>query len=84
MTGTSEVLVAAVQLLGMDGVEIAHDVEEVTYFHLLLDAHEIVFSNGIPSESLYLGTQARATLTVEALAEIRMIFPEVMAKEFTP
>ena len=84
MAGTSEVLVAAVQLLGMEGIEIAHDVEEVTYFHLLFDAHEIVFSNGVPSESLYLGAMARATLTQEALEEIQTIFPEVRTTEFTP
>lgn len=46
-----EVLAAARRLLKLDGVDVAYDFEEVTYYHILLDNHEIVLANGVPAES---------------------------------
>jgi hypothetical protein len=59
MFGNTEVLVAAKQLLEIEGVDVADDFDDVSYFHLLLDHHEIVYANGVPSESLYLGQEAQ-------------------------
>lgn len=84
LLGENEVLVAAKQLLGLKGIEIAFDVTEVGYVHLLFDSHEIVFANGIPAESLYLGAQAQKSLTPEGRAEIYKLFPEVQQAAFTP
>ena len=42
--GRSEVLLPAEKLIGLPGVDWARDAEEVTYLHLLFDAHEIVFA----------------------------------------
>ena len=52
MFDSVEVLIAAKQLLAIDGVDIAHDFEDVTYFHILFDQHEIVYANGVHSESI--------------------------------
>ncbi|WP_439140517.1 Hint domain-containing protein, partial [Roseicyclus sp.] len=84
MFGCSEVLVAAKDLVTIAGIAIADNVTELSYHHLLFDDHEIVFANGIPAESLYLGTQARKALSPEGLAEIHAIFPEFAAPHFTP
>ncbi len=58
MFGSAEVLVAAKQLLSLDGIDVAQDLETVEYFHILFDRHEIVFAKGTETESLYTGPQA--------------------------
>ncbi|MFO1137571.1 MAG: Hint domain-containing protein [Paracoccus sp. (in: a-proteobacteria)] len=72
-----EILVAAKQLLSLDGVEVAEDVSEVTYVHLMFDRHEIVWANGAETESLYAGPQALRGVGPEALDELFEIFPEL-------
>jgi len=51
MFGCDEVLVAARQLLALDGIEVDESAGPVEYFHLLFDRHEIIFSNGAETES---------------------------------
>lgn len=76
MFGSSEVLVAAKQLLAINGIEqIAADA--VTYFHILFDQHEIVVSNGAETESLYTGAQALKAVGAAARQEILTLFPEL-------
>ncbi len=75
MFGAIEVLVAAKQLLLIDGIDIADDLEEVNYFHILFDQHEIVNSNGAPTESLYTGEEAMKSLGLAARQEIFSLFP---------
>ncbi|MCQ0969878.1 Hint domain-containing protein [Paracoccus sp. TK19116] len=77
MFGTSEVLVAAKQLLSLDGVDYATDLQEVEYVHFMFDTHEVVVSNGAESESLYAGPQALKSLDTNALRELVAIFPEL-------
>ena len=75
--GASEVLVAAKQLLSLDGIEIAEDLPEVEYFHILFDQHEIILSNGAETESLYTGVEALKFVGPAARKEIFAIFPEL-------
>lgn len=77
MFGAVEVLVAAKQLLLIDGIDIADDLEEVGYFHILFDQHEIVNSNGAPTESLYTGPEAMKSFGPAARQEIFALFPEL-------
>ncbi len=84
MANASEILVPAVKLLGLLGIARAEDFEEVTYYHLLFDRHEIVFSNGVPSESLHLGTQAQMALGQPAWEEITTLFPHLTRAEGAP
>ena len=79
MFGTDEVLVAAKHLLSLDGVELAEDVTEVTYVHVLFDRHEVVYAEGAQSESLYTGEQALRAVGDSARAEIFALFPELAA-----
>lgn len=70
----TEVLVPALHLVGMAGVTRA-PMAEVTYLHLLLDRHEIVFSEGALSESFHPASQMLAG--DRALrAEIAAFFPD--------
>lgn len=73
----AEVLIAAKHLLGMDGIEIADDLAGVDYFHLLLDGHQILISDGAETESLYLGTEARKAVGPKAMREIQALFPDL-------
>ncbi|WP_169447671.1 Hint domain-containing protein [Paracoccus zeaxanthinifaciens] len=76
MFGASEVLVAAKQLLGIDGIE-AMPPSAVTYHHILLPRHEIVFANGAEAETFFAGPQAMAALDDAQRDEILAIFPEL-------
>jgi hypothetical protein len=77
MFGESEVLVAAKQLVLLDGIDIDFDVDEITYVHILLDEHQIVFAEGAEMESLYTGPQTLEMLTDEQYEEVVALFPEV-------
>lgn len=50
----------------------------VTYYHILLDAHEVIFAEGTPSESMYLddGEASFAGFEKDAVEEVLRIFPE--------
>lgn len=77
MAGQAELLVAAVHLLDLPGVSRCAGTGGVGYWHLMFDAHEIVFANGAEAESLYLGPMAMEALTPDARAEITALFPEL-------
>ena len=84
MFGTDEVLVAAKQLLEIEGIDIATDIVEVEYFHMLFDQHEVVLSNGAETESLYTGTEALKAVGTTARNEIFAIFPELATEDHKP
>lgn len=69
--GVGETLVPANKLLLVPGIDIAGEVDEVEYWHLLLDEHEIVFANGAASESLHTGPEALKALPINAVDKIR-------------
>lgn len=77
MFSTTEVLLAAKQLLQVEGIDIDTKAERIEYFHMMFDQHEIVFSNGAPTESLYLGAEALKGLGAAAVDEILQILPHL-------
>ncbi len=74
--GETEVLVAAKHLIN-DCTVTRQRGGTVQYVHLMFDAHQVVFSEGLPTESFLPGPQTTATFEREALAEIEAIFPEL-------
>lgn len=84
MFGAAEVLVAAKQLLALDGIELAQDLDSVTYVHFLFDSHQVVWSNGAQTESLFTGPQALESVGPAARDEILQIFPELLSQEAVP
>lgn len=76
MFGARELLVAARHLTELDGIDILTDAPGVTYVHLMLQAHEILVSNGTETESLYPGPQALLALG-DAAKEIFTLFPRL-------
>ncbi|MEM7269197.1 MAG: Hint domain-containing protein [Pseudomonadota bacterium] len=81
MFGVDEILLPAIRLTALPGVEIADDVQSVEYFHLLFDEHEIIYAERAPTESMLAGRRAIETLSAAAVAEIGAIFPELMGGE---
>lgn len=77
MFGAAEILVAAKQLLQIEGIDIATDLPEVEYVHFLFDRHEIVLAEGAETESLHTGPEALKSVGPAARAEIFAIFPEL-------
>lgn len=75
--GCREVLVAAKQLVEVEGIEVDNTLGEFEYVHFLLDDHQIVYSNGAETESLYPGPQALKAVGPDALEEIYGLFPEL-------
>lgn len=82
MFGEREVLVPAKKLIDIDGIDIDPSIEDVTYVHFLFDNHELVWSNGIQSESLFPGPEALKMVSPKARAEIAAIFPELLSSNF--
>ena len=74
MIGQGEVLVPAATLTACDGVDKVAPENGVTYVHLVFDAHEVVMSDGLLSESFYPGTQAMRALPAVLQREYRAIF----------
>lgn len=50
---TPEVLVAAKDLVNDQNVLIEHGLREVTYIHMMLDRHQVVWANGVETESFH-------------------------------
>ena len=84
MFGTDEVLVAAKQLLQIEGIDIAQDVESVDYYHFMFDRHEVVIANGAETESMFTGPQALKSVSQAARAEIFALFPQLADKDYAP
>jgi hypothetical protein len=55
--GEKEVLAPAKGLLGGDRVHYHDTGGGVSYYHILLESHDVLWANGVPAESMYLGDQ---------------------------
>jgi len=76
LLGTSSALVAAKFLVGLDGIT-QTDRAEISYHHLLFDAHQIIRSAGCWSESFFLASNSVAALDRDAQREVFALFPEI-------
>ena len=77
--GQDEVLVAAKHLVNGDTIrQIRGGI--VTYIHLLFEAHEIIFGQGIPSESYFPG-HALEIRDNDVRTELLTLFPELQTEE---
>ncbi|WP_233587190.1 Hint domain-containing protein [Pseudorhodobacter sp. E13] len=74
--GEAEVLVAAKDLVN-DRSVLSVPGGEVDYVHLLFDRHQVVFSEGLATESFLPGPQTTKSFEAEIVAEICAIFPEI-------
>ena len=80
--GLEEALAPAVSLTGHKGIRVIDDCRPVDYFHMMFDRHEVVFGEGLASESFMVGATIRDEMEAAQLAEIIEIFPELGRDEW--
>lgn len=84
MFGEEAVLIPAVKLTGLPGIFIDDTVPSVDYYHILFDRHEVILSEGAPTESLFTGPEALKAISADAREEIITLFPEVQDIDYQP
>ncbi|QYX56416.1 Hint domain-containing protein [Roseovarius sp. SCSIO 43702] len=75
MFGHAEILVAARKLVNDRTILLEAVTGDVTYYHLLFDRHEIVLSNGLPTESYLPDPDAPRSNPTER--EVMRLFPQL-------
>jgi Hint domain-containing protein len=78
---TPEVLVPAYNLVNNTTITFDHGVREVTYIHLLLPSHQILWANGIETESFH---PANASLSSLAEDDRRRLLAQLPDLELDP
>lgn len=73
---TSEVLVAAEDLINDRTILTDHVARDVTYVHLLLEHHNIVWANGLETESFHPSNTALDTVADDQRAGLLEVIPE--------
>ncbi|MEO0913408.1 MAG: Hint domain-containing protein, partial [Pseudomonadota bacterium] len=73
----TEVLATARSLVNDSTITVAQDVNEITYFHLLFDAHEIVMADSAWSESFHPAALGMGTASDATRDEVLTLFPEL-------
>ena len=82
--GADEVLVSAANLVRGDLIYRAPR-PRITYYHILMDSHEIIFAEGAATESFHLTREAADSVEYGCseqdmvAAEIAQVFPELLA-----
>lgn len=74
--GDAEVLVAAKDLVNDHSVRPIEG-GTVDYVHLLFDQHQVIFSEGLATESFLPGPQIKSSFEADIVDEICSIFPEI-------
>ena len=74
--GESEVLVAAKELIN-DRTVRPEPGGTVDYVHLLFEEHQVIYSNGLATESFLPGPMTLSSFEQDAKAEISALFPEL-------
>jgi len=72
---TPEVLVTARDLINNGSIAVDVHMREVTYYHLLLPDHQILWANGVETESFHPASTALSTLDPEDRARLLGLDP---------
>ncbi|MDA5557197.1 Hint domain-containing protein [Shimia sp. MMG029] len=73
-----EVLVAARDLVNGRTVAVDAALREVTYVHLLLPSHEVIWANGVETESFHPASAAMDSLAPDDRARLRAHLPDLV------
>ena len=74
---TSEVLVAAKDLINGSSITVDMRVREVTYIHVLLEEHQVVWANGLETESFHPASAALSTLDAQDRQRLLAAYPQL-------
>lgn len=75
--GAAQVLVPAKALVNDLTIRTDHAADGVDYFHVLFDRHELMLTEGLPTESFHPGDYALRALGDETRAELYKLFPHL-------
>ncbi|KAJ55106.1 hemolysin-type calcium-binding protein [Actibacterium mucosum KCTC 23349] len=75
--GESEVLVSARDLLNDRSIAVDYTLREVTYVHLMLERHQILFANGVESESFHPADTSLDVLDPDQRDLLLKLYPSV-------
>ncbi|MFN3276691.1 MAG: Hint domain-containing protein [Paracoccus sp. (in: a-proteobacteria)] len=84
MFGQDEVLVAAKHLVGTGGITVVADAAGVDYWHFMFDSHQVVYSEGATTESLFTGPEALKAVSEEGRRELMELLPQLQDASFAP
>lgn len=84
MFGAAEVLIAATRLTELPGIYVDESVETITYVHVVMARHQVIYAEGCPSESLFTGPEALKSLTEAARKELFQLFPDLAIRRSDP
>jgi hypothetical protein len=74
---TPEVLVAAEGLVNDHSITVDYALREVTYIHVLLARHQIIWANGLETESFHPANAALDTIEPAQRAGLLDLFPDI-------
>ena len=74
---TPEILVAARDLINGNTITVDVTVPEVTYIHMLLSDHQVLWANGVETESFHPANAALSTLDYADRARLLAQFPDL-------
>lgn len=80
---TPEVLVRAEDLVNDHSILVDRTLREVTYVHVLLEAHHVIWANGLPTESFHPANAALDALDPVQREGLMEIFPSLAADPTT-
>jgi hypothetical protein len=75
--GIEEALASAKSIVGRNGIRVDMARREVDYYHFMFDQHEVVYSEGLPTESFLVGDTIEDGMDQAMLDEILELFPEL-------
>ena len=75
--GTPEVLIKAEDLMDDRGILIDRSLTEVTYVHILLPRHQVVWANGVETESFHPASTDLQTITEDQRARLLSQLPGI-------
>lgn len=74
---SAEVLVAAEDLVNDSSISIDMAMREVTYIHLMLEHHNVIFANGLETESFHPSNTALETIDPSERAGLLQLVPSI-------
>lgn len=72
--GNKEMLAPANELLNGDSILPIHASDDLMFYNLMFDRHQIIEANGVETESYHPGSLSQSVMSVELKANLRQLF----------
>lgn len=79
--GQDEILAPAKGLVNDSDITIDHSAGNIEYFHLLFDTHQVIWTDGAPTESFHPGPHTLREIDSGARRELFKLFPELSSDD---